>query len=71
MYRDVELGLGVLEPFKHITLQGFQLPWLTTLERMGYVSGRASVIPIFVLCAAVVWTLWIVGRQKRHAAPGL
>jgi hypothetical protein len=65
MYRDVELGLGVLEPIKQITLQGFRLPWLTTLERMGYVPGGASVIPLFVICTALIWTLWTVGRQKN------
>lgn len=68
MYRDIELGLGVLEPFKHITLEGFRLPWLTTLERMGYVPGGASVVPLFVICAAIVWTLWSVGRQEHTPA---
>jgi hypothetical protein len=64
MHRDVEQGWGVLESIKQITLQGFRLPWLTTLERMGYVSGSASVIPLFVVCTAIIWTLWTVGQQK-------
>ncbi|HEY7783613.1 MAG TPA: hypothetical protein VIB00_02755 [Pyrinomonadaceae bacterium] len=64
MYRDTEQGWGVLESIKQITLQGFRLPWLTTLERMGYVSGSASVIPLFVVCTAIIWTLWTVGQQK-------
>jgi hypothetical protein len=65
MYRDVEQGFGVLESIKQITLQGFRLPWLTTLERMGYVPGGASVIPLFVVCTAILWTLWTVGQQKN------
>jgi hypothetical protein len=66
MYRDVELGLGVLESIKQITLQGFQLPWLTTLERMGYLPDGASVIPLFVICTAVLTALWIVNPQRRE-----
>jgi hypothetical protein len=67
MYRDVELGLGVIEPFKHITFEGFRLPWLTTLERMGYVPAGASVLPLFVLISAIIWTLWRVGQQKKSS----
>jgi hypothetical protein len=58
MYRDVELGLGVLEPVKRITLEGFRLPWLTTLENLGYVARDASPLPLFLLCGAVIWLLW-------------
>lgn len=66
MYRDVEQGLGVFESIKHITLEGFRLPWLTTLERMGFVSG-ATAIPLLVLTALMVWAVWSVGpRQTRQ-----
>ena len=57
MYRDVEQGLGVLESIIHVTLEGFRLPWLTTLERLGYVA-QTSVAPVFALTAAVLWVLW-------------
>ncbi len=70
MYRDVEQGLGVLESVKHITLEGFRLPWLVTLERMGFVEN-ASAIPLFVLCAAVIWILWSVGESEPPAAAGV
>jgi hypothetical protein len=63
MYRDVEQGLGVLEAIKHVTLEGFRLPWLTTLERMGFVEN-ASVIPLFLLCGAMIWILWNVGGRR-------
>lgn len=57
MYRDVEQGLGILESIKHITLEGFRLPWLTTLERMGFVQG-ASAIPLLLLSGITIWALW-------------
>lgn len=63
MYRDVEQGLGVFESLKHITLEGFQLPWLKTLERMGFVEN-ASVFPLFLLCAVLIWGLWSVGARR-------
>lgn len=64
MYRDVEQGFGVFEALKNITLEGFRLPWLTTLERMGFVEN-ASPIPLFLLCAAMIWALWAIGGQRR------
>ncbi len=63
MYRDVEQGLGVFESIRHITLEGFRLPWLTTLERMGFVQN-ASVIPLFLLCAVMIWALWNIGAKR-------
>lgn len=57
MYRDVELGLGIPDALFHITFEGFQLPWLKTLERMGYVA-HGSVWPIFLLSGALLWLLW-------------
>ena len=64
MYRDVELGDGILESVKHITLEGFRLPWLTTLERMGYVQSNA-VLPIFFFCIVIIWIFWNVGGNPR------
>ena len=62
MYRDVEFGMGIFESLIHITTGGFRLPWLTTLERMGYFKGNTSTIPLFLLLAAILWGLWSVGR---------
>ena len=64
MYRDVELGHGVFESLRHITLEGLRLPWLTTLERMGYVAPGAAVLPVLVLMLAIVWTVWRIGQHK-------
>lgn len=63
MHRDVEQGLGVLEAVKSVTLGGFKLPWLTTLQNMGFVDN-VSVIPLFVVAAAMIWTLWQFGHTE-------
>jgi hypothetical protein len=65
MYRDVEQGMGVLESVIHVTLEGFRLPWLTTLQQLGYVAN-ASVAPVFALTAAVLWVLW---RWRPDTSP--
>jgi len=62
MYRDVERGLGVLEPVIHVFTGGFQLPFLTVLSRMTqyseYTSGGVSPLPVLLLVAAVIYGLW-------------
>ncbi len=63
MYRDVEQGFGIFEAVKHITLEGFRLPWLTTLERMGIVA-QTSVIPLFLLCSIMLWLIWSLGARR-------
>jgi hypothetical protein len=63
MYRDVELGIGIFESIRHITFEGFRLPWLVTLENMGYVSG-ASAIPLLLLSGVILWAIWTVGAGK-------
>ena len=70
MYRDVERGLGIVESLLHITLGGFQLPWLTTLQRMGsqlpdYFGRGASATPLLALTGAVLWVLWSTDIRKR------
>jgi hypothetical protein len=58
MYRDVEQGFGVLESPIYITLHGLRLPWLKTLEGMGYVSSQAITLPLLVAFGLIVWLLW-------------
>jgi hypothetical protein len=50
MYRDVERGLGALDPVLHVFVGGFQLPALTVLSRMkdnygDYASIGVSPLP--------------------------
>lgn len=63
MYRDVEQGFGIFEAVGRVTLEGFRLPWLTTLDRMGFVEN-ASPLPLFLLCAAMIWALWTIGATR-------
>ena len=64
MYRDVEQGLGIPEAIKHVTLEGFRLPWLTTLENMGYVQ-HATALPLMLLCGVVIWIIWKIDGERR------
>jgi len=66
MYRDVEFGLGVLEPLIRITFEGFQLPWLSTLNRMGYFQNQPTVLPIFLICGAVIWVIWAINSPFKR-----
>jgi hypothetical protein len=63
MYRDVERGLGVLEPILRVFSAGFQLPALTTFSRMGqqygdYFAQGVSPLPLFALTAAILYLVW-------------
>jgi hypothetical protein len=63
MYRDVERGLGVLDPTLHVFLGGFQLPVLTVLSRIGgphaeYFSPAVSPLPLFALAACLLFGIW-------------
>ncbi len=62
MFRDVERGLGILEPVVRVFTGGFQLPALTTLSRMEpfkyYFAGGISPLPLFALAAALIFILW-------------
>jgi mannosyltransferase len=69
MARDVEQGLGVLEPIRRIAAEGFRLPWLTTLERMGYVTEGACEIPLLLGSAVAIGAIWLVGAGRRLGPP--
>jgi len=69
MYRDVEQGFGIFESIRHITLEGFRLPWLTTLERMGFVSSQ-SAIPLLLLSGVIIWLIWSVGNRSKYVEIG-
>jgi len=63
MYRDVERGLGVLDPVLHVFIGGFQLPALTTVSRMGaqfgeFIARGVSPLPLFALTAAILYCVW-------------
>ena len=58
MFRDVEQGSGVFESIKQITLHGFRLPWMTTLENMGYIVSGTSAVPLLLVCSALIFAMW-------------
>lgn len=71
MYRDVERGLGVLDPMLHVFAGGFTLPVLSVASRLGsqfgdYFASGPSPIPLFVLTAALLFGIWNV-RLYRHS----
>ncbi len=68
MYRDVEFGLGVMEPLIRITLGGFQLPWLSTLKRMDYFQDRPLVLPVFLVCGIAIWGIWAVKSPFKRVS---
>lgn len=63
MYRDVERGLGLLDPVARIATGGFQLPVLTVLSRLGaqygdYFQNGTSPLFLFAMTAGIVFAIW-------------
>ncbi len=68
MYRDVEQGSGVFESIIHVTIEGPRLPWLKTLQGMGYVTSQAPAVVLLVLFGVFLWILWGTGRSSAPLA---
>lgn len=64
MASDDKIQKGVIETLKSIFLEGFQLPWLTTLYKMSsqyaptLENTGVSPLPIFVFTGAVIYGIW-------------
>ncbi len=62
MHRDVERGMGLLDPILAVFLGGFQLPALTTLSRIQtyreFFPNGPSALPPFALAAVIIWAIW-------------
>jgi hypothetical protein len=63
MHREVEHGMGLLEPLLHVFLGGFRLPSLVVLSRIDglvsqYTLGDLSPLPVFVLTFALLYGIW-------------
>lgn len=68
MYREVESPLGVLDPVLRTLIEGFELPVLRTIERLGATYGGlagsgTSPLPLFALTAALIAGIWLAGRR--------
>jgi len=75
MFRDVERGLGLLDPILHVFIGGFQLPALTVLSRMqgqygDYAASGVSPLPILMVVAAIVGVIWTGRTASTASAPG-
>lgn len=58
MVRDVESGRGIVDAVVTVSHEGVRLPWLTTLQGMGYVHGQWPAAVLLIAYAAFVWWLW-------------
>lgn len=69
MHRDVERGLGLLDPMVHVFFGGFELPLLTAVSRIGayteFFPRGPSPIPLFILTAAIIYGIWAPHRLRR------
>jgi hypothetical protein len=66
MYRDVEQGPGVFQAVIQITTHGPRLPWLATLQSIGYVPAGPWAWPVLLLGAGVIWAIW---RPRGRGRP--
>ena len=63
MYRFQEQESSILVGLRHVFLEGFQLPAVTTLSRMAAqyapeLAHGVSPLPVFVLAGVVIWAIW-------------
>jgi hypothetical protein len=70
MYREVELGRGVIESVIHISTEGLQFPWLVTAQRLGYLRhGTLAATFVALACAGLIWVIWNVRKPALAIAP--
>jgi hypothetical protein len=71
MYRDVERGLGVLDPLVSTFLGGFQLPILTTVANLPaqferFIPNGVSPLPIFALAGVCIYGIWSLRAPRER-----
>lgn len=62
MYRDAEQGFGVLQAVREVTLGGPRLPWVTTLQGLGYIHGPWPALIALATAGVVIGAVWSVRR---------
>lgn len=70
MYRDVEQGLGAPEAFLHVIREGPSLPWLSTIQNMGFVPQASATVILLLLFLGLI-LLWTVGPRPRLSLTSL
>jgi MFS family permease len=63
---------GVHQNIIRVFVEGFQLPWLTTLGKMAaqyapWLTERPSPFPVMLLCAAMLYGVWTIERPWRES----
>ena len=76
MNREVWRPLGVLEPVARVLTGGFELPALTTIERMREMFGDflphgVSPLPLFALAGVILWLIWSAPPRRSSDADTL
>jgi hypothetical protein len=66
---------GLHQNLLRVFVEGFQLPWLTTLGKMAtqyapWLSGRPSAVPVMLLTALLVAGIWAIRYPWRAVAEG-
>ncbi len=61
---------GVHQNVVRVFVEGFQLPWLSTLGKMAsqyapWLNGRPSAFPVMLFCAAIIFGIWKIDRPWR------
>lgn len=74
MYRDVERGMGILDPIVNVFTSGFKLPVLTLLSRIDgpwreHVADGVTALPILLLLGLILFGVWYPFR-KGKVGPG-
>jgi hypothetical protein len=64
MYRDVEVGPGILNPIMLTLTNGLQLPVLNTLSRMGeqygsFLTSQLATVPLYLLAMVILVIIWL------------
>ena len=77
MVRRVDVpGEGILSSVVNFFINGFQLPWLTTLSKMAnqytpaFEGQKISPVPVFLLASVVIWGIWSVRCPWKNLVRG-
>jgi len=77
MVRRVDVpGEGILSSVVNCFINGFQLPWLTTLSKMAtqytpaFEGQKISPVPVFILAGVVIWGIWRIKCPWRNLIGG-
>lgn len=67
MYREGAESdlLGVVSTAARVATDGLRLPWLTTLEQLGYVPNGVLAVPVLIMVGIAVALIWTIKAPVR------